>query len=215
MLVANEIESEVNYNSVSTTFVAHCFHESITCHLDIFFTSCWGGVPVLRFLQKLWVSHFWVGYVCLQSQFFSLSCFVVSIFCNGKKVSKYRFNKWCLNVLEPERSKHFEVSVLQLKKSKCLRFAKRHASPTFLQSLTITVQVLTTMILCMVVFNTLESTSENTEAEYCDIPPLLPAKKGSTVHDESSDSPPPLPAKKGAMASTTFVDDFPLAGGMS
>lgn len=71
------------------------------------------------------------------------------------------------------------------------------------------------MILCMVVFNTLESTSENAEAEYCDIPPLLPAKKGSTVHDESSDSPPPLPAKKGAMASTTFVDDFPLAGGMS
>ncbi|XP_078352930.1 LOW QUALITY PROTEIN: F-BAR domain only protein 2-like [Oculina patagonica] len=56
--------------------------------------------------------------------------------------------------------------------------------------------------------------NENTEPEYCDIPPVLPAKKGSTLHkEESSDSPPPLPAKKGAVAAaTTFVDDFSLAG---
>lgn len=67
----------------------------------------------------------------------------------------------------------------------------------------------------MVIFNTSESNSENTEAEYCDIPPLLPAKKGSTLREEPSESPPPLPAKKGAMASTTLVDDFPSAGGMS
>lgn len=67
----------------------------------------------------------------------------------------------------------------------------------------------------MFISNLSESNSENTEAEYCDIPPLLPAKKGSTIHEEPSESPPPLPAKKGAMASTTFVDDFPSAGGMS
>ncbi|XP_020617713.1 F-BAR domain only protein 2-like [Orbicella faveolata] len=60
--------------------------------------------------------------------------------------------------------------------------------------------------------SSLESTSENTEAEYCDIPPLLPAKKGSTLREEPSESPPPLPAKKGAMASTSFVNDFPSAG---
>lgn len=62
-------------------------------------------------------------------------------------------------------------------------------------------------------FNTLDS-NENTEPEYCDIPPVLPAKKGSALREESSDSPPPLPAKKGAVAATTFVDDFSLAGGM-
>lgn len=67
----------------------------------------------------------------------------------------------------------------------------------------------------MVIFIMSESNSENTEAEYCDIPPLLPAKKGNTLREEPSESPPPLPAKKGAMASTTFVDDFPSAGGMS
>lgn len=60
--------------------------------------------------------------------------------------------------------------------------------------------------------SSLESNSENTEAEYCDIPPRLPAKKGSTIREEPSESPPPLPAKKGAMAPTTFVDDFPSAG---
>ena len=67
----------------------------------------------------------------------------------------------------------------------------------------------------MAIFNMSESNSENTEAEYCDIPPLLPAKKGSVLREEPSDSPPPLPAKKGAMASATFVDDFPSSGGMS
>ena len=70
-------------------------------------------------------------------------------------------------------------------------------------------------MLFLVILNTSESTNENTEVEYCDIPPLLPAKKGSTLREEPSDSPPPLPAKKGAMVSTTFVDDFPSAGGMS
>lgn len=60
------------------------------------------------------------------------------------------------------------------------------------------------------------------EAEYCDIPPLLPAKKGTIMREDTSESPPPLPAKKGANAAAvatttaaTFVDDFSLAGGMS
>lgn len=57
--------------------------------------------------------------------------------------------------------------------------------------------------------------SENTEAEYCDIPPLLPAKKGSIVQEESSEPPPPLPAKKGAgTVNKVAENDSSVAGGM-
>lgn len=57
--------------------------------------------------------------------------------------------------------------------------------------------------------------SENTEAEYCDIPPLLPAKKGSIAQEESSEPPPPLPAKKGAgTVNKVAENDSSVAGGM-
>lgn len=55
--------------------------------------------------------------------------------------------------------------------------------------------------------------SENVEAEYCDIPPLLPAKKGSIVQEESSEPPPPLPIKKGtAIANKVAENDSAVAG---
>lgn len=57
--------------------------------------------------------------------------------------------------------------------------------------------------------------SENTEAEYCDIPPLLPAKKGSIVQEESSEPPPPLPAKKGAGTVNKVAENDSSVAGVS
>lgn len=51
--------------------------------------------------------------------------------------------------------------------------------------------------------------NESRDPEYCDIPPILPAKKGSSVQEEASEIPPPLPAKKGAK-SPPYVGDFSL-----
>lgn len=53
--------------------------------------------------------------------------------------------------------------------------------------------------------------NESREPEYADIPPVLPAKRGSLVQEESADNPPPLPAKKGA-TSTSSVGELSLAG---
>jgi len=64
---------------------------------------------------------------------------------------------------------------------------------------------------CAIITLPLDS-SESRDPEYCDIPPLLPAKKGSTVQDESSDTPPPLPAKRGSIT-TSHAGDFTLGGG--
>lgn len=57
-----------------------------------------------------------------------------------------------------------------------------------------------------------EDFNESREPEYADIPPVLPAKRGSLVQEESADNPPPLPAKKGA-TSTSSVGELSLAGG--
>lgn len=51
--------------------------------------------------------------------------------------------------------------------------------------------------------SSLES-SETRDPDFYEVPPLLPAKKGSAVQQEdSSETPPPLPAKRGSISSST------------
>ena len=46
--------------------------------------------------------------------------------------------------------------------------------------------------------------SETRDPDFYEVPPLLPAKKGSAVQQEdSSETPPPLPAKRGSISSST------------